>query len=49
MKEIIKKVDNILYECGWFGIVALIAAIVALILLISSVVTPFLNSIIWGM
>lgn len=48
MKKIIKKVDNLLYECGWFAIVALIVTIVALILTISSVVTPFINNIIWG-
>lgn len=48
MKKIIKKVDNLLYKCGWFAIAALTAAIVTLMLLISNIVTPFLNSIIWG-
>ena len=49
MKKIIKKLDNLLYELGWFAIVVLIIAIVVLIIAISSVLTPFLNSIIWGM
>lgn len=49
MKKIIKKLDNLLYECGWFAILSLGLAIIVLILCISSVLTPFLNSIIWGM
>ena len=49
MKKIIKKVDNLLYKCGWFAILSLVVVIITLILCISSVLTPFLNSIIWGM
>ena len=49
MKKVIKWIDNLLYEYGWFAIIVLIIAIIALILALSSVITPFLNSIIWGM
>lgn len=34
---------------GWFCTTVLAAGIVTLILMVSSIVTPFLNSIIWGM
>lgn len=48
MKYLLKKLDNLLYEYGWFAIAALTAAIVTLMLLVSSIVTPFINNIIWG-
>lgn len=48
MKKIIKKLDNLLYEYGWFAIFVMVLSAVTLILLISSVVTPFINSVVWG-
>ena len=48
-KILLKKLDNLLYEYGWFAIITFIVSIIVFILLVCHVVTPFINNIIWGM
>ena len=49
MKKIWNFIVDFIYDCGWFAVVILVLAITVFILALSSIVTPFLNSIIWGM
>lgn len=49
MKKIWNFIVDFIYDCGWFAAIIIALVITVIILLLSSIVTPFLNSIIWGM
>lgn len=49
MKKIKKFIVDFICDCGWFAAVIIALVITVIILVLSSIVTPFLNSIIWGM
>lgn len=48
MEKIIKKLDNLLYEFGWFAVAIIVAALVTFVLVTSEIVTPVINYLIWG-
>ena len=48
MKKIKHLLITFINEWGWFAILIMIASAVTLLLLVSSIITPFINSVVWG-